>query len=514
MLELSAPVRLRTFFEELGGTFIKFGQMLALQPDLIQPEYCTELYKLLDQVAPFPFAEVERILTESLGQDPHQIFARLDSQPIASASVGQVHVAYLHSGEKVAVKVQRPTVEADFSSDIRLMLWTIGLIRWLKIRSIDWLIEPMSEFVEWTAEELDYRNEARYAVALHRQAKTNPRQYVPKIWREFTTRRTLVMEFLEGYTLLDFLRAREQGNEILLRHLDTLGFDCERFGGNVIDNFLGDVFTHGIYHADLHPANLMILRDNVVGYVDFGIIGVMSTYSRRHLVTMTLALARGDMDTLGREYLKVSEYGPDSDVLGFRRGLHQIAPPWYEGSGHPKWLQEKFTVVMADMLNLSRQTRVMPERDIIKYIRSSVAIDGLVSRLEPSFDVGRRLAETCSRLILRHALTHQFSATQLLDWSSASAHLLRGGARRTSELLDRLVAGQIPFQVALGQGEGQEAKLRVRALQLAGTTLVVAALIALAREPFELGLNLLTAELAFVGITSALLLKTLRRLVR
>lgn len=513
LVTLSGPQRLRAFFEDLGGTFIKFGQMLALQPDTISAEYCTALYKLLDRVEPFPYAEARRILVASLGGEPEEVFERFDQEPFASASVGQVHVAYLReNGEKVAVKVQRPSVELDFSNDIRLMRAAINTIRWLRIRAFDWLIDPMSEFVEWTQEELDYRNEARYAVALSRQAAHNPKQHVPRVYEAYTTRRTLVMEFLEGCTLLDFLRARDRGDQALIDRLESFGFDCERFGANVIENFLGDVFTYGIYHADLHPANLMILRDNVVGYVDFGIIGVMSPYSRRHLVSMTLALARGDMETLGREYVKVSEYGPGSDVAGFKRDLHRIAPPWYEGSGTPRWLQEKFTVVMADMLSLSRRTKVMPERDIIKYIRSSIAIDGLVSRLEPSFNVGRHLAETCSQLIIKHAMMNQFSAAQLLDWASAGGLLTRDGATRAAQVLDQLATGTLPIEPTVSEEEEREGVLRLRALQLAGATLAVSILVATMQEPLRLGFNLITAELAFLATSGVLLARALQRL--
>src|SRR6185436_8217540 len=160
------------------------------------------------------------------------------------------------------------------------------------------MLEPMTEFVGWTREELDYRNEARYSERLRALSVGNPIQHVPRVYGELTTRRVLVAEFLEGVTLLDYLRARERGDEVLLQRLKAAGFDGRRFAANIIDNFLGDAFRHGVYHADLHPANLMILPGNVVGYIDFGITGVLSPYSRRHLVLMTLGLAQGDMETI------------------------------------------------------------------------------------------------------------------------------------------------------------------------------------------------------------------------
>src|SRR6185312_5938125 len=158
---LSGPERLRVFFEELGGTFIKFGQMLALQPDILSFEYCNELFDLLDRCAPFEYEQVERIFVEETGKTPAEIFESFETQPLATASIGQVHIGYL-SNRKVAIKVQRPSVETDFAGDIRLMLITLRAIRLLRLKFVYWLIEPISEFVSWTREELDYRCEARY----------------------------------------------------------------------------------------------------------------------------------------------------------------------------------------------------------------------------------------------------------------------------------------------------------------------------------------------------------------
>src|SRR5262249_18720323 len=152
------------------------------------------------------------------------------------------------------------------------------------------------------------------------------------------------------------------------QRLKAIGFDGRRFAANIIDNFLNDAFRHGIYHADLHPANLMILPGNVVDYIDFGITGVLSPYSHRHLVLMTLALAQGDMETLSNQFLKLSVYDGASDLEGFRVGLAALSRDWYDHDGRKERLRVNFTRVMTDMLHLSRRTRVMPERDIVKYI--------------------------------------------------------------------------------------------------------------------------------------------------
>src|SRR5829696_2913727 len=207
---VGGPERLRVMLEDMGGTFIKFGQMLALQPDIISLEYCNALFNLLDRVTPFPAAEVERIFAEELGARPSELFDSFDERPLATASIGQVHVGHV-GGRKVAVKVQRPNVEVDFAGDIRLMSATIRLIKRLRLRCLYWMLDPTGEFLAWTHEELDYRCEARYMERLRRNARGNAHERVPEVFWQFTTRRTLIAEFFEGETLLAYLRALEAG---------------------------------------------------------------------------------------------------------------------------------------------------------------------------------------------------------------------------------------------------------------------------------------------------------------
>jgi ubiquinone biosynthesis protein len=205
---VNGPDRLRMLFEALGGTFLKFGQMLALQPDILSLEYCNSLLNLLDRIAPFPYEEVERVFETEIGLKPDEAFEFFDPQPLATASVGQVHVAF-KDGRKYAVKIQRPSAQADFAGDMRLMAASLWLIRRLHLRFLTWLIEPISEFLAWTREELDFRTEAAYMRQLRENARANPNERVPQLLEEFVTRRTLVMEFLPGTTVLAYLRTIE-----------------------------------------------------------------------------------------------------------------------------------------------------------------------------------------------------------------------------------------------------------------------------------------------------------------
>jgi len=508
---LSGPERLSRMFEDLGGTFLKLGQMLALQPDILSLEYCNALFNLMDRVAPFPYDQVERVFREDLGRTPDEIFDSFDRRAVATASIGQVHVAFL-GGRKMAVKVQRPAVDREFAGDIRLMTAMVALIRRLRLTRFYWMLEPMGEFIGWTREELDYRNEARYMERLRQNAASNPFEHVPAVEAAYTTRRILVAEFLEGVTVLNYLRALESRDEVMIQRLRGWEFDPNRFARHMIDNFLGDAFRHGIFHADLHPANLMILPGDVVGYIDFGITGVISHYSRYHLVMMTLAYTRADPDGMCASFLKVSEKGAGANVAAFHDGLKQMADTWYEQQGKQRKLRKNFTLVMLDMLTLSRATGIFPERDVIKYIRSAIAIDGLITRFAPGFNVGQYLEEVCARALRQEARTGLFDTGRMVDWTSASAHLLRDGAFRAVSAFERLARRETVPGPPPGRLPEREGAPRQRALHVSALACSLSVLMTLTGQPPELGMNLFTAEALLVAASLVVLIRTMHSL--
>ena len=506
---LSRPERLRVLLEDLGGTFIKLGQMLALQPDIVSFETCEALSNLLDRVAPFPYEAVERTFVEELGKRPAEIFDQLDPEPIATASIGQVHVAYLN-GRKLAVKVQRPAVDVEFSGDIRLMSSMLWLIRHLRLRPFYWALEPLTEFIVWTAEELDYRIEARYMEQLRINSRANPAERVPEVVWSYTSRRTLVAEFFEGVTLLGYLRARDAEDEMTVRRLELAGFEPNQFARNVIDNFLGDAFFHGMFHADLHPANLMILPGNVVGYVDFGITGVLSHYSRQHLVGLTLAYTSGDIDAMCNAFFKVAVIEGGSDPEAFRAGMERLAGTWYDLDSRERRLKKNFTLVMLDMLRLSRAARIWPEQDVVKYIRSAIAIDGLITRFAPGFDVGRYLATACERHLRQEAWRRLFSYDRMVEWSAATGNLAQDGGARALQYLDRMSSRErhVPME---DRPAGVAPALQ--AFRFASVALGVSVLVTVTGEQAALGANLFTAEILIAAGALAMFLKNLRRCV-
>ena len=509
---LTRPQRFAAVLEDLGGTFVKFGQMLALQPDILSLDYCNALFDLMDRVAPFAWDQAVTVFREETGRSPDEEFERFDRRPIATASIGQVYEAW-KDGAKLAVKLQRPNVETEFEGDIRLMAAMLGIIRRLRLARLYWMIEPISEFMRWTREELDYRNEARYMERLRENARDNRWEKVPSVHR--VTRRLLVIDFLDGISVLDYLRSLEARDEMQLRRLAAAGFEAATFARRMIDNFLGDAFRHGLFHADLHPANLMIQPASVVGYVDFGITGVLSYFSRYHLVMMTLAYTRADPDAMCSEFLKVSTMDAGSDPMAFRDGLKRFADVWYERRGGQSRLRKNFTLVMLDMLKLSRATGIWPERDVIKYIRSAIAIDGLITRFAPGFNVGEYLETVCEDHIRRELRQSLLTRERFIAWADAGSHLLSDGPSRLATALARLgeERPQPQAEAAYEQhGHEPRAYLRLRAIKLAFVTVAVSVALSLGAGSTAFGWNVFTAGVLLIGASIGMLLGTMHRL--
>ena len=209
--------------------------MLSLQPDLVPSSYCDQLFDLLDRVPPFAYADVERIFLEDHGKRPTELFDRFDRVPFASASIGQVHRAVL-DGRELAVKVRRPTALRDFGGDIGLMQALVRLIEVLRLKNLEGFRLPLNEFVAWTGDELDYRREARYMERIRRNTEASSRARVPAVIQELSTERILAAEFLEGATLLEYLRSLEREDPAVALRLGEIGFDSDTFAENIRQN--------------------------------------------------------------------------------------------------------------------------------------------------------------------------------------------------------------------------------------------------------------------------------------
>lgn len=287
--------RLREMLDELGPTFVKFGQLLSTRPDLVPADIVFELRKLQDDVTPIPFSEVARVIEEDLGLVVERAFVDFDETPLAAASIGQVHRATLPNGEAVVVKVQRPGAPRQIESDVKLMRSAARFAR-EHIRQLDFVDaeEIVDEFARSIRAELDYQQEARNAETFRRNFADDPRVVVPRVWWRYTTARVLTLELLDGTHVRD-LRLAEWTDE-----------ERRELAYRMTDVWMTMIFRHAFFHGDPHPANILLLADGRLGLVDFGLAGRLTDEDMSRLTRLFVDAATENIAALPR---RLSELG-------------------------------------------------------------------------------------------------------------------------------------------------------------------------------------------------------------
>ncbi|WP_245679482.1 ABC1 kinase family protein [Actinomadura hibisca] len=362
------PARsLRLALQEGGVTFVKFGQVLSTRRDLLSEESAAELARLQDQVAPAPAADVERVLTEELGASPHAVFAEFDPVPLAAASVGQVHRARLRSGAEVVVKVQRPGVRPLVERDLdilgRLAVSLERRTRWGRALGV---VELAEGFATALREELDFRVEARNmaAVAAGRGLR------VPAAHPELSTERVLVQEWLDGVPLA-------QADPIIAAH----GLDRAHLARELLGALLTQIMRDGVFHADPHPGNIMLLRDGSLALLDFGSVGRLDGRSRAALEHLLIAVGRGDAAAMGDALLEVVASPERVDRPRLERGLSRFAARHLNAG--PASAVEMFT----GLFGLVAEHGLAVHPEIAAVFRALATLEGTLTRLDPAFDI-------------------------------------------------------------------------------------------------------------------------------
>jgi ubiquinone biosynthesis protein len=464
---IGGPQLLREAFERLSGSLIKFGQILSLQIDSLPRAYCDELLALLDRVPPFSAALVDQVFLDELHSLPRDLYREFDYSPIASASIGQVHKATLKDGSVVAVKVQRPGVRRKFERDLILLQQMIKLILFFRVRRAYFMRDPVRELATWTDDELDYRREAANCELLASNAIHTPSERVPKIYWDLITTRVFTMEFLDGPSVAHYLRMVDEKDDVRLAKLGAQGFVPSQFSENVISNFLSDSFRFGVFHADLHPANLLVLPNNVVGYVDFGIVAVLTPEARRKQIELTLAFSTGNSEAIYESFLSICMLAEGADLAGLRHRIEEMAACWYEEpavAGRVRF-RVNVTRAMMDLLSVCRDYGVLVDREMIKYIRSTILADGLVSRLAPRFDLAQALRKVVEEYLASEASRQVFSEGSALSLVTDLTLWLDSGPSALLQALNRFRRGQFRLRAEYGPSlYTKDSALRTRTL--------------------------------------------------
>lgn len=382
------PAELRFSLERLGATFIKFGQLLSMRSDYIPLEYCAELQNLLDRVPPVPYDRVQEIVRTELGADAKTVFLEFAERPLASASFGQVHPAKLRSGEAVAVKVQRPALRTTVEQDIHIMYLLARLLDWSGVLGKTKAQTAVHEFAAWTREELDYTIEGRNADLIRLKASEDDTVKIPKVFWPYSSSRILTMELVRGVSLNDVIEVLRDRDPAALEEYRRQGVDTQAVARKLHQSSLKQILMDGIFHADPHPANLLVLNDGTLAYVDFGIVGRLDEHARAVLLEYMEAVARGDLQETFHALCKIGIITSRTDLKGFEQDIKSRTRQWYEDvtEGVASVRDRSMAVYMIDTMRIIQERGMGIPFDILSFYRTVIAVDSVILQIAPAFD--------------------------------------------------------------------------------------------------------------------------------
>ncbi|MBI4130532.1 AarF/ABC1/UbiB kinase family protein [Candidatus Roizmanbacteria bacterium] len=416
----SKSTLLKHFFEEAGGAFIKFGQILALRVDVLTKDQALALMDLFDQVKPFSYREVEQICRQELGTTPDKLFTVFEKTPFASASFAQVHAAKLKNGDVVVVKIQRPGIEETVQADFTIIdILSFFADVFYKIDALPWR-EFAHEFRLWTTKELNYYIEAenmqKLSESVRKHQVTNV--VIPKSYYRLSTKRVLVQEYIDGVPLSRVLQKMRLGT-MTAEKLKKMGIDIKQTPRVMVSEILREYFIDGMFHADPHPGNILLLPQGKIGIIDFGIVGV-SAPKRRAFINFLHASAwsRYKKDQLPKISRYFLQFAGDSieqligsvlaanvdqkHINGFMEILshhlcEHIAAIESEVREGLNVMKVDHTAILLQMMKFVQRYRIKLPPSIVVFIRMMSIIGFLAKELDYEFNTSSTVIEFCQK---------------------------------------------------------------------------------------------------------------------
>ncbi len=429
LLVLSEAERLRLALEQLGTTFIKFGQILSTRRDLIPEEYVRELEKLQDRVPPFDYSDVKKRIEKELGRNIEEIFLYLDPVPIAAASIGQVHRAKLYDGDEVVVKVMRPGIEDIIEIDLFILMSLARFaekhIKESKFFNPVGLIEEFSRILR---QELDYTHEAKNADRFYLNFTGSKTVRIPKVYWKYTTKRVLTMEFLEGTKISD------------IEQLESLGHDKKKITIDLANAYLKMVFEDGIYHADPHPGNILISPEGVIIFLDFGMAGYVDPVLRENLANLIIAIQRNDMDFLIEALTEMGLVSDDGPIL--RVLLPELINKYYT-------LSRKLidpTTFLREMIDVLVKSGGKIPANIMLFSKTLSMRDEISRRLDPDHNFAELVGPYVGKMI-EERTSASYITKEVAKTAWDFAHMIKIFPRSLSHILTKAEKGKLKLEV-------------------------------------------------------------------
>lgn len=425
LARLAWPTRIRLALQELGPSFIKLGQVLSTRPDLVGVRLATELQCLQADVAKDPPGGVREIVERELGRPIEEVFDDFDFEPIASASIGQVHRARLKSGEAVVVKVQHADIERRFQVDLDIL---VGLAQWAERLPEFAPYHPQAiatEFQRTLSRELDFRREARNMQRFAESFAGDGTIRIPKVYPQFCGSRVLTMEAIEGIRLID----RER--------LQAAGLDLAEVARRGASLYMQMIFVHGFYHADPHPGNLLVMKDNVIGLLDYGMVGRIDERLREDIEETLIAAANQDAEHITSIIMRVGAVPPNLD----RAALSLDVTDFITHYGSQSLDDFDVSGALTDLTETIRRYQIALPARLAMLLKVLVTLEGTAQLLSPDFSL-LEVMQPYRRSLMLQRLSPKRRLRKMRRVYWEMGHLIDVLPRGIIEILEQVQSGK------------------------------------------------------------------------
>ncbi|MGC9520924.1 MAG: ABC1 kinase family protein [Anaerolineae bacterium] len=431
----SLPSHFRQALEELGPAFVKLGQVLSTRPDVLPPDYISELSKLQDKVKPVAWEEIEKVLRDELEQPLEQVFDEIITVPMASASLAQVHVAKLATRERVALKIQRPNILRTLQTDLEIIRDVASYVEThTPLGKVYDLVEIADDFADTLNRELDYVSEGRNADRFRESFKDEPSVHIPWVYWDYTTERVLVLEYIEGIKI-DQVEA-----------IDAAGRDREKIATNAARMIIQEVLQDGFFHADPHPGNFIVMEGDVIGAMDFGMVGYLSQTDRVNLIRLYNAAVQLNAKGATEELIHIGAAPPDVDRHALTRDVERLLQRYSSLALKEMRLEELIDEVMPVVF----EHKLKLPSNFWLLAKTLAMMEGIGLKLAPDFDIFEFSRPYVNRLILTAILPNERWVSDTIRRWLAWGDLLDEIPHAGQLLIDRLQKRE-PITLALDQ---------------------------------------------------------------
>jgi len=424
--------RVRMALEELGPTFVKFGQIMSTRPDMVPQELIIELEKLQEEVPPFSTEDAKRIIAEELNSSVDRIFTDFSDPPVASASIAQVHKAVLPGGEEVAVKIQRPDIDKIIEVDLEIMLHLATRAeKYLKEAEAIDIVKLVEEFARVIRKELNFRIEAAYIERFANNFQDDTTIHVPKVYKEFSSGKVLTMEFIGGYKVTDITKTEVREH----------GIDPKVVASRGLDLILKQIFEHGFFHADPHPGNIRVLDGNVICFLDYGMMGKLSARHREDLADIFIGIISRDEHKITKTILKLTGRSHVRDVEELESDITELIEVYAYGS-----LKElEIGSVITHMGDVIIEHHLEGPRDFYLLAKALVTIEGVGRELDPEFNAVKHAEPFAEKLIMDRMSPQRLIKDFYLS-ALETRLLLRDLPSEARDILARVKQGEVKIK--------------------------------------------------------------------